>query len=76
MASSLNGNANDMIAAASRLGVTATQAQMDDATDMVRQRFTEQAAAQGLSGTLLDSRVDSMMASDTAARPSGRRRCP
>lgn len=65
MASSLNGNANDMIAAASRLGVTATQAQMDDATDMVRQRFTEQAAAQGLSGTLLDSRVDSMMASDT-----------
>ena len=65
MASSLNGNANDMIAAASRLGVTATQAQMDDATDMVRQRFTEQAAAQGLSGTLLDSRVNSMMASDT-----------
>lgn len=65
MASSLNGNANDMIAAASRLGVAATQAQMDDATDMVRQRFTEQAAAQGLSGTLLDSRVDSMMASDT-----------
>ena len=65
MASSLNGNANDMIAAASRLGVTATQAQMDDATDMIRQRFTEQAAAQGLSGTLLDSRVDSMMASDT-----------
>ena len=65
MASSLNGNANDMIAAASRLGVTATQAQMDDATDMVRQRFTEQAAAQGLSDTLLDSRVDSMMASDT-----------
>lgn len=65
MASSLNGNANDMIAAASRLGVTATQTQMDDATDMVRQRFTEQAAAQGLSGTLLDSRVDSMMASDT-----------
>ena len=65
MASSLNGNANDIIAAASRLGVTATQAQMDDATDMVRQRFTEQAAAQGLSGTLLDSRVDSMMASDT-----------
>ena len=65
IASSLNGNANDMIAAASRLGVTATQAQMDDATDMVRQRFTEQAAAQGLSGTLLDSRVDSMMASDT-----------
>ena len=65
MASSLNGNANDMIAAASRLGVTATQAQMDDATDMVRQRFTQQAAAQGLSGTLLDSRVDSMMASDT-----------
>ena len=64
MASSLNGNANDMIAAASRLGVTATQAQMDDASDMVRQRFTEQAAAQGLSGTLLDSRVDSMMASD------------
>ena len=65
MASSLNGNANDMIAAASRLGVTATQAQMDDATDMVRQRLTQQAAAQGLSGTLLDSRVDSMMASDT-----------
>ena len=65
MASSLNGNANDMIAAASRLGVAATQAQMDDATDMVRQRLTEQAAAQGLSGTLLDSRVDSMMASDT-----------
>ena len=66
MASSLNGNANDMIAAASRLGVTATQAQMDDATDMVRQRLTQQAAAQGLSGTLLDSRVDSMMASDTS----------
>ena len=65
MASSLNGNANDMIAAASRLGVTATQAQMDDATDMVRQRLTQQAAAQGLSGMLLDSRVDSMMASDT-----------
>ena len=65
MASSLNGNANDMIAAASRLGVAATQAQMDDATDMVRQRLTQQAAAQGLSGTLLDSRVDSMMASDT-----------
>lgn len=65
MASSLNGNANDMIAAASRLGVTATQAQMDDATDMVHQRLTQQAAAQGLSGTLLDSRVDSMMASDT-----------
>ena len=65
MASSLNGNANDMIAAASRLGVTATQAQMDDATDMVRQHLTQQAAAQGLSGTLLDSRVDSMMASDT-----------
>lgn len=65
MASSLNGNANDMIAAASRLGVTATQAQMDDATDMVRQRLTQQAAAQGLSGTLLDSKVDSMMASDT-----------
>lgn len=65
MASSLNGNANDMIAAASHLGVTATQAQMDDATDMVRQRLTQQAAAQGLSGTLLDSRVDSMMASDT-----------
>ena len=65
MASSLNGNANDMIAAASRLGVTATQAQMDDASDMVRQRLTQQAAAQGLSGTLLDSRVDSMMASDT-----------
>lgn len=65
MAASLNGNANDMIAAASRLGVTATQAQMDDATDMVRQRLTQQAAAQGLSGTLLDSRVDSMMASDT-----------
>ena len=65
MASSLNGNANDVIAAASRLGVTATQAQMDDATDMVRQRLTQQAAAQGLSGTLLDSRVDSMMASDT-----------
>ena len=65
MASSLNGNANDMIAAASRLGVTATQAQMDDATDMVRQRLTQQAAAQGLSGTLLDSRVDSMMASNT-----------
>ena len=65
MASSLNGNANDMIAAASRLGVTATQAQMDDATDMVRQRLTQQAAAQGLSDTLLDSRVDSMMASDT-----------
>lgn len=65
MASSLNGNANDMIAAASRLGVTATQAQMDDATDMVRQRLTQQAAAQGLPGTLLDSRVDSMMASDT-----------
>lgn len=65
MASSLNGNANDMIAAASRLGVTATQAQMDDATDMIRQRLTQQAAAQGLSGTLLDSRVDSMMASDT-----------
>lgn len=65
MASSLNGNANDMIAAASRLDVTATQAQMDDATDMVRQRLTQQAAAQGLSGTLLDSRVDSMMASDT-----------
>ena len=65
MASSLNGNANDMIAAASRLGVTATQAQMDNATDMVRQRLTQQAAAQGLSGTLLDSRVDSMMASDT-----------
>ena len=65
MASSLNGNANDMIVAASRLGVAATQAQMDDATDMVRQRFTRQAAAQGLSGTLLDSRVDSMMASDT-----------
>ena len=64
MASSLNGNANDMIAAASRLGVTATQAQMDDATDMVRQRFTRQAAAQGLSGTLLDSRVDAMMSSD------------
>ena len=65
MASSLNGNANDMIAAASRLGVAATQAQMDDATDMVRQRLAQQAAAQGLSGTLLDSRVDSMMASDT-----------
>ena len=65
MASSLNGNANDMIAAASRLGVAATQAQMDDATDIVRQRLTQQAAAQGLSGTLLDSRVDSMMASDT-----------
>ena len=65
MASSLNGNANDMIAAASRLGVAATQAQMDDVTDMVRQRLTQQAAAQGLSGTLLDSRVDSMMASDT-----------
>ena len=64
MASSLNGNANDMIAAASGLGVTATQAQMDDATDMVRQRLTRQAAAQGLSGTLLDSRVDAMMASD------------
>ena len=65
MASSLNGNANDMIAAASRLGVAATQAQMDDATNMVRQRLAQQAAAQGLSGTLLDSRVDSMMASDT-----------
>ena len=65
-ADSMAANANDLKAAARTLGVSATRDQLDDATDMVRAEYTRQAAATGLSGTLLDRKVDGMRNTDAA----------